>query len=523
MSLLRLLLIAPLLALPARAEGPATVRTGEAVGAAPTAGAPSKPAVSGSAAQRREAVATALALAERDPLFGSAQVSAQVVDVESGQEVWHHGEDRALVPASVMKVLTMSTVLRELGPSWRVPTWFMSDGALKPDGTLEGSLYVKGQGDPTMVVERLWRVALDLKLKGVQVVAGDLVLDAGYFEGGASPIPGWNNREDLANPPSYYPLLSALSVNYNLVQLSVRPGASGEPAVAVPDIETPAVVLDNQVRTGAKGARASIRVTRTLDERTRVVTFHLTGTIPEDGAVETFYRPVGDPVGHYASVFVSMLRQQGIAVRGRVRRGGTPADARLLLRTESEPLASLAAHTSKSSNNFYAEQLLRILGAERKAGGTTERGLEVIAAHLVALGIPREEFKLVNGSGLSRDTILRPSHVNAVLIDAARDPALGPEFIASLSVAGRDGTLWSRFREDTMDGRLRGKTGTLAGVSALAGYVRGVDDRLYAFTVFTNGIQGAPGRARATHDKLVRAMAGTGSDVADVGEPEASP
>lgn len=147
MSLLRLLLIAPLLVLPARAEGPATVSAGAP--AAPLAPSPKPAEVSGSAAQRREAVAAALALAERDPLFGSAQVSAQVVDVASGEEVWHHGEDRPLVPASVMKVLTMNTVLRELGPSWRVPTWFMADGPLKADGTLEGSLYVKGQGDPT--------------------------------------------------------------------------------------------------------------------------------------------------------------------------------------------------------------------------------------------------------------------------------------------------------------------------------------------------------------------------------------
>ena len=517
MSLFRLLLLAPLVIVPARADGPAAPVAGTV--AADHAG-PVSPA--GLESARREALASALELAARDPLFASSDVSVQVVDVLSGEEVWHHGEDKGLVPASVMKVLTTEVALRELGPAYRVPTWIMADGPVGADGVLAGSLSVKGQGDPTMVVERMWRMALDLKLKGVTHVKKDLVFDAGYFEGGATPIPGWANADDLANPPSYFPMLSALSVNYNLAQIVVRPGAAaGQPATATTDVESPVVKLDNQVKTGSKASRAFIRVEREVDAKTQAVTFHLTGSVPQDGAAESFYRPVADPVGQYVACFTAMLRAQGIQVDGRARQGTTPPDARLVLRVDSEPLTTLVAQTSKSSNNFYAEQLLRILGAERRGlPGTTEKGVDVIAAHLVELGIPRSEFTLVNGSGLARGAMLRPSHVNAVLIEGASDPAIAPEFTSSLAVAGRDGTLWSRFREDAMDGRLRGKTGTLAGISSLAGYVRGADGRLYAFTFFTNGIPGAPGRARRAHDKFVAALAGQQAPVAANAELE---
>lgn len=125
----------------------------------------------------------------------------------------------------------------------------------------------------------------------------------------------------------------------------------------------------------------------------------------------------------------------------------------------------------------------------------------------------------MNGSGLSRETKLRPSQLNAVLVDMYRDPRVGPEFVHSLSVGGRDGTLGWRFRQDGMEGRVRGKTGTLDGVACLAGYVRALDGETYAFTFFVNDLEGARARARAAHDQLVLALAGVRGSLADGAEP----
>jgi D-alanyl-D-alanine carboxypeptidase/D-alanyl-D-alanine-endopeptidase (penicillin-binding protein 4) len=162
---------------------------------------------------------------------------------------------------------------------------------------------------------------------------------------------------------------------------------------------------------------------------------------------------------------------------------------------------------NKHSSNFMAEHVLKAVGAEVEEGeGSTRNGLDVIQAYLESLGAHAEEFKLVNGSGLSRDALLRPSHVNSVLIDMAQDRVVGPEFLASLSIGGIDGTLWTRFRGEGIEGRVRGKTGSLNHVNALAAYVDGGDGELYAFTFFVNDIPGSSRAVRRLHSRFGRAL-----------------
>ncbi len=468
-------------------------------------------------------LAAALASLAQDPIFASATVSVQVVDVRTGEEVYQWGDDKALAPASVMKVVTTAAALKRLGPNYKFPTWVLHDAAEPPstEGVLAGSLYVKGQGDPTMVVERLWRMVFDLRMRGIREIKGDVVFDDAYFAGGPL-VPGWTKAEDLANPPTYFASLGALSVNYNLHAVVVRPGASvGAAAAADLEFPTPGVTLDNKLTTGKAGSKAWVKVERAHDDATDVYTYTLTGNVPLEAKPDTIYRPVADPTAHYMAVFETIARQQGIKVKGRYRRGATPTDASVVLRSDSEALSEIVSTTSKQSNNLFAEQLLLAMGAEVYGlPGTTDSGVRVVSEYLASLGVPSDAFHLVNGSGLSREILVRPSAVDAVLVDMARDPDRAPEFLASLSVGGRDGTLWSRFRADGLEGRVRGKTGTLDGVHCLAGYVRAADDALYAFTFLVNDIDGSPARARKAHDQLVITLAGTTDNLADGGEPE---
>ncbi|MFZ5475980.1 MAG: D-alanyl-D-alanine carboxypeptidase/D-alanyl-D-alanine endopeptidase [Myxococcota bacterium] len=530
MRLSHLLLPLPLLALPAFAqegktppsaapsppaqEAPATPAASPAAGAASTSGAafsPPTPTVS--------SVAAALATLEGDPLFAEAAVAVQVVNASTGEEVYAFGDDRQLVPASTMKLLTTATALRALGPDWRFPTWILHDGELK-DGVLDGNLYVKGQGDPSMVVERMWRMVLDVKLHGIKEIKGDVVFDDAYFAD-TTLIPGWDKEEDLESRPTYFAPLGALSVNYNIAAIVVRPGsASGQPAIAEFESPSPVVAIENHVTTGSRTSRMWFRVESTVDEETgKIVTYKVTGNMPAEHAPDTIYRTIADPLGNYVGVYESISKELGIKVKGKFRAGLTSPEAELLFKTESDPLAEIVSTTSKHSNNFMAEQMLRAVGAERYGlPGTTAKGIRAVEEYLTALGIPKGDFRLVNGSGLSRDVLLRPSHVNAVLVDMWQSADLGPEFAASLSVGGRDGTLWSRFREDGLEGRVRGKTGTLNGVHCLAGYVRAMDDETYAFTFLVNDIEGALSRARKAHDRLVLTVAGVTGNIADSGE-----
>ncbi len=518
MRLPQSLLLLVALAVPAFAQDdePLSGPAGAAIGQpAPVAQRVSRPAPP-------PPLASALAPLTEDALFSTAAVSLQVVNVRTGEEVYAWGEDRPLLPASTMKLLTTAAALRTLGPDFRFATWVLAGGELDGAGVLDGNLYVRGQGDPTMVVERMWRLAHDLKLRGLREVSGDIVFDESYFSG-PTTVPGWDKEHDIESGPTYFATLGALSVNQNVATIVVRPGEqAGEAAIAEFDSPTAAVVLKNEVGTGSKTSRAWVKIDRRVDPETgKITTFNLTGNLPAGGTTERYHRTIADPLGNYIGLMQLLFKQHGIRVRGSWGGGVTAASATLLVKAESEPLAEIVAATSKQSNNFMAEQLLRVIGAERLGlPGTTEKGALVVADYLQSLGIQKDQFHLINGSGLSRDITLRPSAVNAVLIDMHHSPEFGPEYVASLSVGGRDGTLRSRFREDGMAGRVRGKTGTLAGVHCLAGYIHAADDEIYAFTFLVNEIDGALSRARKVHDRLVLTVAGTTGNLADGSEGE---
>lgn len=515
MRLARLLAVLLLASVPAFAQDE---EAAEALAAEPAAGEATAPAGGDGGVVP---LAEALAQLATDPLFTTAAVSVQVQDLESGAVVWQYGDDAPRIPASTMKLVTTAVALRTLGPSFRFPTWILTDGKLGADGLLDGNLYVKGQGDPTMVVERMWRLVADLRLRGVREIKGSVVFDEGYFAD-TTLVPGWNNPDDLEEGPTYFAPLGALSVNYNVATLLVRPGAGyGQPAVVEVDTPTSAVVVVNKVTTGSTRSRKWFRVERTLDEAGKVATFEVSGNIPSDEAPVSLYRAIADPLGNYMGAMQTVMRQHGIKVRGTWKAGTTPKDAELFHTVRSDTLTEILAAMDKQSNNFIAEQVLRSVGAETYGlPGTTEKGLQAVRAYFSELGIPEGDYQLSNGSGLSRQLLLRPSHLNAVLRDMHADPDVGPEFLTALAVGGRDGTLWSRFRDDGLAGRVRGKTGSLNGVHCLSGYVEARDGRDYAFSFLVNDIEGATSRARRAHDRLVLALAGGAGNVADSRDAE---
>ena len=206
------------------------------VGVSPAAAAPSLDPV--------------LAEIAEDRAFKRCDVGLQVVDLLSGEEVFAHDPEKPLSPASTTKVITAATALKELGPAFRFETSLLGDTRPNADGVLKGNLYVRGGGDPTLVIEKLWKMVLDLEQLGVTSVTGDLVFDDSYFDTDRR-LPGWTKAEDIERGPAYFPSISALSLNFNTVSLLVRPGA-GSGKAAVVGLETAAdgyVTVVNKVTT----------------------------------------------------------------------------------------------------------------------------------------------------------------------------------------------------------------------------------------------------------------------------------
>lgn len=437
----------------------------------------------------------------KDRALRGAQVAVHVVNQESGIEVFAYNENAEMTPASTMKVVTAAAALKNLGPSYRFRTEVLTTGDLDGMGVLKGDMYVKGGGDPTLVVEKLWKLTYDLKLQGVNSIDGDIVFDESFFDT-EYVLPGWHKQEDIERGPSYFPSISALSLNFNTVAILVGPGSEiGAPARV--QFETPAddyVSIDNQVQTGT---RRWLDISRTIEDKE--VKFTVKGSVPSSSKVRRYYRTIPDPTAHFIAAWVQFMKLQGIEIKGKVRRGNTPEGAVALVSLDSPPLAAILMDMNKYSNNFMAETVLRALGAELVGTpGSTESGLQVVKAYLESLGLSSAEFRLVNGSGLTREAHLRPKHVNAVLVDMARDAQTGGEFVTSLAIAGQDGTLAKRLVDSP--GRLRGKTGTIDGVHCLAGYAESSAGEWLAFTIMVNGIRGSISPVRRMHDSFARSL-----------------
>lgn len=485
--------------------GPGDLATDEAVGGEEDGlGGAAAPQVV-SRAEADEALSAALAPVPKDRGLRRAAPGVALVRVSDGAEVFGHRSDRLLVPASAAKVVTAAAALRTLGPSYAFTTDVLHDGTLR-DGVLQGNLYIRGGGDPTLVAEKLWRLLLDVKHDGVLQVQGDVIFDDTRFTDDPQ-IPGWDKPVDIEKGPSYFPSIGALGLDFGVVVLVVRPGGEFGKAASL-QLGSPAgraITLVNELATGPAGSPARVEIEREVREGG--VSFTVSGSVPAGGDVLRFRRAVPDPTALFIGVTDDLLTSHGVRVSGRLRRGPVADDAVLLRRMYSPPLSAVLMDMNKYSSNFIAEMVLRSLGAEG-GDGSNAGGLAVVRSVLRELGVADEDALLVNGSGLSRKSMMTPAALTRVLQVMAEDPAVGPEFVASLSIAGSDGTLIRRLRD--LPGRVRGKTGTLDGVHTLAGYVRGADAALYAFAFLVNDVPGNLGVVKQAHDDFLRRVAGHG-------------
>lgn len=437
-----------------------------------------------------------------------ATVGVQVVRVADGLEVLGASADAPLLPASTTKLLTSAAALDVLGPSFNFTTDVYVDGPVE-GGVLDGDLYVVPHADPTLTSERLWRLIRDVRLEGIARVDGDVIVDASYFDEGHL-IPAWDNRDDLERGVTYFAPIGAAASDFGAVSVVTLPGAKEGDAADV-QLGAPSrgyITVVNNAVTGRDGSRSRIAVEREVTANGLTLT--VSGTIARDASPRSQRLTVGDPDAYTAAQVDQQLRDAGIKVTGSVHLGALPASgARRVHRMYSPPLSSVLMDTNKFSSNFMAEMVLRTLGAEVHGRGATDTGLEVVRAYLDRIGVPSTDYVIRNGSGLSRETRIPPSVLTAVLLDMAHDDVVGHEFVSTLSIAGKDGTLGGRMRD--LAGVVRGKTGTLAGVHGLAGYVSGADGTLYAFAFLVNDVGSNLDAVKAAQDAFLRTLATFGA------------
>ncbi|MEK6710512.1 MAG: D-alanyl-D-alanine carboxypeptidase/D-alanyl-D-alanine-endopeptidase [Nitrospinota bacterium] len=410
------------------------------------------------------------------------RVSVTVRSLASGETLFAHHPDAQRIPASNIKLATTAAALAVLGPDYTFPTDVYAEDPIR-GGTLEGNLYLKGYGDPSLVQERLRELARELRLLGLRRVKGALVADDTYFDAERYGQ-GWHAEGSLR---PYLAPHGALSLNFNVVWVMIDPGPEpGAPARVVLEPETDTVRLEGSVETGPPGGRPQVRLSRRrVEGRDRV---RAGGAIPARSKRVTSPVTVSEPALFAAGGFAAFLKEQGVEIGGGIRKGATPEEAELLARTLSRPLGELVRDVNKISNNFMAEQVLKTLGAELHGlPGTAEKGLRVVRGFLVSAGVPADSFTLADGSGLSRLNRISAAGLAALLAAVHRDFRLRPEFMASLAVVGIDGTARRRIHRASTVRRVRVKSGLLDGVNALSGYGVAENGEELAFAILSNG------------------------------------
>lgn len=412
--------------------------------------------------------------------------------VDSAKPLLAHNADKRMHPASTMKIVTTYAALDLLGPAYTWKTQALADVALR-EGKLDGNLYLRGSGDPSLTQERFWLLLRQLRARGISDIAGDLVLDRSAFRLPPHDPAAFDN-EPLR---PYNAGADALLINFKSLRLTLAPDPVTKTTLLIP--ETP-----------AEGLRVSSRIALTDGEcgdwREKLKIASEANSIEVSG---NFANACGEKALHLAPwsadlqverLFRALWRELGGTLSGRIREGETPASARLLATHESPPLGEIVRDVNKWSNNVMARQLFLSMANERPA--TPETARVRIDKWLQAKEV--DGTVLDNGTGLSRNERVTAEGLGKLLLAGWKSPVM-PEMMASLPIAGSDGTLKKRFGNSAAAGRAHLKTGYIEGVRAIAGYVLDRNGQRWVVVGILNDPQMKTGSASL--DALVRWVA----------------
>ncbi len=389
-----------------------------------------------------------------------------------------HRADAPMNPASAMKLVTTYAALDLLGPSFTWATPVFVEGAVR-DGTLYGNLYIQGQGDPRLVLERLWLLLRRVQGLGIQTIAGDIVLDQSAFslpEHDPSRFDGDPLRPYNAAP-------DALLINFKSVVMTLAPDASGLTARVQYDPPLDGVQMQTTVPLVAGECgdyRGQLKADFSDPKRIR-----FNGVYAQSCGEKVWPVAYADPSNYASRAVAGLWRDMGGKLQGSAHLGVVPAAllAKPTFEMRSAPLAEIIRDINKYSNNVMAQQVFLALGRSAGSVASFEASQTTVQRwwkdRISAEGAP----VLDNGSGLSRQERISAQALGA-LLQSAYQSAVMPELMSSLPITGIDGTL--RRAKNRNAGLAHLKTGSLANVVALAGYVHGAGGQRWVLVALIN-------------------------------------
>jgi D-alanyl-D-alanine carboxypeptidase/D-alanyl-D-alanine-endopeptidase (penicillin-binding protein 4) len=438
----------------------------------------------------------------QDPYFRKVDVGIQIVRLGdkpgAGETLYERNPDTPLIPASNLKLVTTAAVLSGLGRDFAFRTSLVSKAgvvALVGDGdpALGDAELLSGTGESSTTMFDAWAKALaDRGLKKIDRVLHDAsVFDRTFTH------PDWPENQLQKR---YVAGVAGLNFNANCLDFYLKPGAGGQVVTFVQDPPARYGTVANRCVSGKENA---VWLSREIGTESIVLRGETDGPNAEPISVT-----VHNPPALAATVLHDALRRGGIEITD-----AAPGDVALprpfddwqVLAVHETPLAQVLWRANKDSMNVYAEAFCKRLGAQVSGQpGSWANGTAAVGAYLQSIGVPANQFTIVDGCGLARGNRLAP----AALIRVLECEALGENadvYLGSLSVAGTDGTLKARFPRGGE--QVIGKSGFIDGVSSLTGFVNDSGGRRVAFSILFNGIdKGTNAKAKAFQEQIVRAI-----------------
>ncbi len=437
-----------------------------------------------------------------------AAVGINVVSLPDKNPLFSYNSQEIYTVASNMKLFTTAAALDYLGSDYQFSTTLFCRGNIDPEGKLWGDVIVQGGGDPnlsgrfnggrTTAVLEEWAEAI--VKAGIKEISGNIIADDSFFDRELIH-PGWPKDQLFT---WYSAPISALSFNDNCVDITLRPTSGSGVKVEVNPSNSYLRIL-NSCKLSDSTGRPRIHVH--LEPNTGKI--HLKGEMPTRCESLTYSVPVDNPPLFLASVFREILKSKGVKVVGETIVFEPEIDESdqewtpLMCTTSSMSQAVMVANTR--SQNFYAEQILKTLGAEVKGEGSFRAGLEVIQELMLKLGYEPVEYQVADGSGLCRDNRFSPEMITDLLAYMYQHKEK-ESFISSLAVSGTTGSLQKRLRGSSFKGRIRAKTGYISRVCCLSGYVETEGGDTLAFSILVNNFKVAPVTIKEFQDSVCKVL-----------------
>jgi len=432
-----------------------------------------------------------------NPLLANANISLLVKDLATNKTICQYRPTNSSIPASTMKLVTTATALELLGPTFRFQTKLEIDGTLSSTGTLNGNLYIRGGGDPTLGSEHLGdkdfltKWVEEVKKAGIKKITGQIIADGSLYDNeGVNPKWTW---EDIGN---YY-AAGAYGISYmdNTYQLVLRSGPVG----STPEIlrivpEMPAMTFENQLKSTTiefdsayfYGAPHSYLRSIRGEIPANRIEYIIKGDIPNPGLL-------------LAEHFQEKLTESGIAIHQ------LPSDIvpenmgrRVILVHESPELSEIIKETNVKSNNGYAEQIFRYLATTKNPVATSNRAVQVVRSFWKSKGLPVEQLFMYDGCGLSPVDAVSSQFFVDLLVYMQTISPYKEAFFNSLPVSGKSGTLTNFLQKSALQGKVHAKSGTISRVKCYAGYVD-VKQKNYVFAIMVNNPNGT---SKAVNKKI---------------------